>query len=53
MEVFKTYKQRGEWIELLFMARGAKRGYVLLKPWETPPGTTSGSTMAGESSGCR
>ena len=33
MEVFKTYKQRGEWIELLFMARGAKRGYVLLKPW--------------------
>jgi hypothetical protein len=33
MEVFRTYKQRGEWIELLFMTCGAKRGYVLLKPW--------------------
>jgi uncharacterized protein YifE (UPF0438 family) len=33
MEVFKTYKQRGEWIELLFMTLAAKRGYVLLKPW--------------------
>ncbi len=33
MEVFKTYKQRGEWIELLFMMLAAKRGYVVLKPW--------------------
>jgi hypothetical protein len=33
MEVFKTYKQRGEWIELLFMTRAAKRGYVVSKPW--------------------
>ncbi len=32
MEVFKTYKQRGEWIELLFMTRAAKRGYVVSKP---------------------
>ena len=33
LEVFKTYKQRGEWVELLFMTRAAKRGYVLSKPW--------------------
>jgi hypothetical protein len=33
LEVFKTYKQRGEWIELLFMTRAAKRGYVVSKPW--------------------
>jgi hypothetical protein len=33
MEVFKTYKQRGEWIELLFMTLAVKRGYVVLKPW--------------------
>ena len=33
MEVFKTYKQRGEWVELLFMTRAAKRGYVISKPW--------------------
>jgi hypothetical protein len=33
MEVFKTYKQRGEWVELLFMTRAAKRGYVVSKPW--------------------
>jgi hypothetical protein len=33
MEVFKTYKQRGEWVELLFMTRAAKRGYIVSKPW--------------------
>jgi hypothetical protein len=33
VEVFKTYKQRGEWVELLFMTRAAKRGYVVSKPW--------------------
>jgi hypothetical protein len=33
LEVFKTYKQRGEWVELLFMTRAAKRGYVVSKPW--------------------
>lgn len=32
-EVFKTYKQRGEWIELLFMTRAAKRGFLVSKPW--------------------
>lgn len=31
-EVFKTYKQRGEWIELLFMTRAAKRAFVVSKP---------------------
>jgi hypothetical protein len=31
-EVFKTYKQRGEWIELLFMTRAAKRGFTVSKP---------------------
>jgi hypothetical protein len=32
-EVFKTYKQRGEWVELLFMTRAAKRGFLVSKPW--------------------
>lgn len=30
---FKTYKQRGEWVELLFMARAAERGFRVSKPW--------------------
>jgi hypothetical protein len=29
---FKTYKQRGEWVELLFMAAAALHGYHVLKP---------------------
>jgi PD-(D/E)XK endonuclease len=33
LRVFKTYKQRGEWVELLFMTWAARRGYVVLKPW--------------------
>ena len=32
-ENFKTYKQRGEWVELQFMAAAALRGYRVLKPW--------------------
>jgi hypothetical protein len=30
---FNTLKERGEWIELLFMAAAASRGYHVLKPW--------------------
>jgi hypothetical protein len=30
---FKTYKQRGEWVELLFMTRAAERGFNVSKPW--------------------
>ncbi|MFZ0308574.1 MAG: group I intron-associated PD-(D/E)XK endonuclease [Candidatus Sulfotelmatobacter sp.] len=30
---FKSFKQRGEWIELLFMACAAERGFHVLKPW--------------------
>src|SRR5580704_1956894 len=30
---FRTYKQRGEWVELRFMAEAASRGYPVLKPW--------------------
>jgi hypothetical protein len=29
---FKSYKQRGEWVELLFMAAAALHGYHVLKP---------------------
>lgn len=32
-EKFKTYKQRGEWVELLFMAAADLHGYHVLKPW--------------------
>ncbi len=31
-ENFQTYKQRGEWVELLFMAAAAEHGYHVLKP---------------------
>jgi len=30
---FKTYKQRGEWVELLFMTRAAEFGLNVSKPW--------------------
>ena len=32
-EKFSTFKERGEWIELLFMAAAAAHGYHVLKPW--------------------
>ena len=32
-EEFKTYKRRGEWVELLFMAAAAEHGFGVLKPW--------------------
>jgi hypothetical protein len=28
---FRTYKQRGEWVELLFMAESARRGFTVAK----------------------
>jgi hypothetical protein len=30
---FMTYKRRGEWVELLFMARTAQLGFNVSKPW--------------------
>jgi len=30
---FSTFKQRGEWVELEFMAQAALHGYHVLKPW--------------------
>jgi hypothetical protein len=33
VEKFTNYKQRGEWVELLFMTRAAKRGFSVSKPW--------------------
>jgi hypothetical protein len=30
---FRTYKQRGEWVELLFMAGAARRGFTVAKTW--------------------
>jgi hypothetical protein len=32
-EKFKSFKQRGEWVELRFMATAAERGFSVLKPW--------------------
>jgi hypothetical protein len=30
---FRTFKQRGEWVELQFMATATLHGYNVLKPW--------------------
>jgi hypothetical protein len=30
---FKSFKQRGEWVELRFMAAAVERGLFVLKPW--------------------
>ena len=30
---FRTFKQRGEWVELRFMAEVAEHGFGVLKPW--------------------
>jgi len=32
-EKFRTFKERGEWVELQFMAEAASRGFGLSKPW--------------------
>ena len=32
-EHFKTYKQRGEWVELQFMAQAAKHRFYISVPW--------------------
>jgi hypothetical protein len=32
-KVFKTFKERGEWVELRFMADALRHGYKVLKPW--------------------
>lgn len=31
-EKFRTFKERGEWVELQFMAEAASHGYHVLKP---------------------
>ena len=30
---FRTYKERGEWVELQFMARAVREGFKVSKPW--------------------
>jgi hypothetical protein len=30
---FKTFKERGEWVEACFMADAMRHGYKVLKPW--------------------
>jgi hypothetical protein len=32
-EKFKTFKERGEWVELQFMAEAARRRFAVCKPW--------------------
>ena len=32
-ENFENLKQRGEWVEMLFMAAAAQHGYHVFKPW--------------------
>lgn len=31
--VFKTYKERGEWVEAQFIAEALRRGYKVQEPW--------------------
>src|SRR5579863_5769072 len=31
--IFRTYKERGEWVEAQFIAEALRRGYSVLKPW--------------------
>jgi hypothetical protein len=45
---FKTFKERGEWVELRFMAQALRHGFKVLKPW----GDSSAYDVAVES-GCR
>lgn len=33
LAIFHTFKERGEWVELKFMAAAAQRGFRILKPW--------------------
>jgi hypothetical protein len=30
---FRTFKERGEWVELMFMATAVRRGFRVSKPW--------------------
>jgi hypothetical protein len=30
---FRTFKERGEWVELQFMARALRKGFKVSKPW--------------------
>ena len=32
-KVFRTFKERGEWVELRFMAEALRHGFKVLKPW--------------------
>jgi len=32
-DLFRNFKQRGEWVELLFMAKAAQRRFAISKPW--------------------
>jgi hypothetical protein len=45
--IFKTYKQRGEWVELLFMARAAEHGLCVSRPF----GDSTGYDVSVESEG--
>ena len=33
MPKFRTFKERGEWVEAQFIAEALGRGYTVLKPW--------------------
>jgi hypothetical protein len=33
MPKFRTFKERGEWVEALFIAEALGHGYTVLKPW--------------------
>lgn len=45
---FKTLKQRGEWVELLFMAQAAAHGCNVSKPWGDSAAYDVGVDCGGE-----
>jgi hypothetical protein len=49
---FATYKQRGEWVEMLFMARAVQRGFRVSGPGEIRAGMTFPRRMREGSGGC-
>ena len=45
---FRTFKERGEWVELVFMARAVRNGFRVSKPWGDSAAFGRGIGVGGE-----